>query len=79
MWRIYGPEFATEPLLPSRFFAEYVVPYTGPMVKMIQRHGGFVRLHCHGRIRNVLPHIAAMGVDAIDPIEPPPQGDVQLE
>ncbi len=78
LWRIYGPEFATEPLLPSRFFAEYVVPYTGPMVRMIQRYGGFVRLHCHGRIRNVLPQIAAMAVDAIDPIEPPPQGDVQL-
>ena len=51
----------------------------GPMVRTIQQHGGFVRLHCHGRIRKVLDQIVSMGVDAIDPIEPPPQGDVQLD
>ncbi len=79
LWRIYGPEFATEPYLPPKLFEEYVVRYTGPMVKMIRRHGGFARLHCHGRIRNVLDHIAGMGADAIDPVEPPPQGDVQLK
>lgn len=79
LWRIYGPEFASEPYLPPRLFDEYVVRYTGPMVKMIKQHGGYVRLHCHGRIRNILDSIVAMGVDAIDPIEPPPQGDVELD
>ena len=53
--------------------------YTGPMVRAIQQYGGFVRLHCHGRIRKVLDQIVSMGVDAIDPIEPPPHGDVQLD
>jgi hypothetical protein len=79
LWRIYGPEYASEPFLPPRCFEEYVVRYTGPMVGMIQRHGGWVRLHCHGRIRNILDHMVAMGIDAIDPIEPPPHGDVSLE
>ena len=78
LWRIYGPEFATEPYLPPKLFEEYVVRYSGPMVKMIRRHGGFARIHCHGRIRNVLDYIVGMGADAIDPVEPPPQGDVQL-
>jgi hypothetical protein len=79
LWRIYGPEFATEPYLPPRLFHEYVVRYTSPMVKMIQKHGGFARIHAHGRIRNVLDYIVEMGADAIDPIEPPPQGDVNLD
>ncbi len=78
LWRIYGPEYATEPYLPPRLFKEYVVRYTGPMVDTIQKHGGFARIHCHGRIRAVLDYIVAMGATAIDPIEPPPQGDVEL-
>jgi hypothetical protein len=79
LWRIYGPEYATEPYLPPNLFKEYVVRYTGPMVEAIQKHGGFARIHCHGRIRAVLDYIVEMGAAAIDPIEPPPQGDVELE
>jgi len=78
LWRIYGAEYATEPYLPPHLFEEYVVRYTGPMVEMIQKHGGFARIHCHGRIRAVLDYIVEMGPTAIDPIEPPPQGDVEL-
>ncbi len=79
LWRIYGPEYATEPYLPPELFKEYVVRYTGPMVEAIAEHGGFARIHCHGRIRAVLDYIVEMGAAAIDPIEPPPQGDVELE
>jgi len=78
LWRIYGPEYATEPYLPPRLFEEYVVRYTGPMVETIQKRGGFARIHCHGRIRAVLDHIVGMNPAAIDPVEPPPQGDVEL-
>jgi hypothetical protein len=78
LWRIYGPEYATEPYLPPYLFEEYVVRYTGPMVEMIQKYGGFARIHCHGRIRAVLDYIIGMNPAAIDPIEPPPQGDVEL-
>lgn len=78
LWRIYGPEFATEPYLPPHLFDEYVVRYVEPMVEAIHRTGGFARIHIHGRIRNVLDSVARMGADAIDPIEPPPQGDVNL-
>jgi hypothetical protein len=78
LWRIYGPEYATEPYLPPHLFEEYVVRYTGPMVEMIQKHGGFARIHCHGRIRAALDYIVGMNPTAIDPVEPPPQGDVEL-
>ena len=78
LWRIYGPEYAAEPFLPPRLFREYVVRYTGPMVEIIKRHGGFARVHCHGRIGGILDQICEMGADATDPVEPPPQGDVRL-
>ncbi len=78
LWRICGPEYATEPYLPPNLFREYVVPYTGLLVQAIQKYGGFARIHCHGRIRNVLPYIMEMGAVGLDPIEPPPQGDVEL-
>jgi hypothetical protein len=78
LWRIYGPEYASEPYLPTRLFNEYVVRYVAPMIRDIHAHGGYARVHCHGRVRNLLEMIAGMGADALDPIEPPPQGDVSL-
>ena len=78
LWRIYGPEYATPPYLPPRLFVEYVVRYVGPMIDMIQAHGGFARIHSHGRLKDVLDHIVGMAPDALDPIEPPHQGDVEL-
>ena len=77
-WRIYGPEYASPPYLPPRLFEEYVVTYVKPMVSAIHAHGGFARIHSHGRLREVLPHIIATGAMGLDPIEPPPQGDVEL-
>ncbi len=79
LWRIYGAELAGEPFLPSALFEEYVVRYTGPMVKMILEHGGFPRIHIHGRIKSAMDKIVSMGATAIDPIEPPPLGDVTLD
>jgi hypothetical protein len=78
LWRIYGPEYASEPYLPPRLFDEYVVRYVAPMIRDIHAHGGYARVHCHGRLKNILGMIASMGADALDPIEPPPQGDVAL-
>ena len=78
LWRIYGPEYASEPYLPPRLFNEYVVRYVEPMIRAIHAHGGYARVHCHGRIRNILDMIAGMGADGLDPIEPPPHGDISL-
>jgi len=78
LWRIYGPEFACPPYLPPTLFDEYVVTYTKPMIDSIKKYGGFARLHAHGRIAKTIDSIVAMGADGIDPIEPHPQGDVEL-
>lgn len=78
LWRICGSEYASEPYLPPRLHDEYVVRYTGQMVRAIQRHGGYARIHSHGRLRGIIPLIARMGPDGLDPLEPPPQGDMHL-
>jgi hypothetical protein len=78
LWRIYGPEYASPPYLRPQLFREYAVRYDTPMIKAIQRHGGFARIHSHGRLRLILDDIASTGCDGIDPIEPPPQGDMEL-
>ncbi|MHB1318486.1 MAG: hypothetical protein ACYCYF_07715 [Anaerolineae bacterium] len=60
----------------SNWHCERLQPHA--LIAAIQHHGGYARLHCHGRIGAVLDAIAEMGPDALDPIEPPPQGDVSL-
>ncbi len=79
LWRIYGPEFASPPYLPPSLFREYVCRYVKPMIDLIHQSGGYARIHCHGNIRDILDDIVSMGADAIDPIEPPPQGDIELK
>lgn len=78
LWRIYGPEFACPPYLPPRLFKEYVVQYDKPIIDIIKKNGGFPRIHCHGRVKDVLDDIVSTGCIGLDPIEPPPQGDVSL-
>lgn len=78
LWRVVGSEYASEPYLPPSLYEAYVVEYTGPVLRAIQRNGGYARLHSHGRLKNILPFMARMAPDALDPIEPPPQGDVEL-
>lgn len=78
LWRIYGPEYASPPYLPPILFREYVCRYVTPMIEAIHRHTGYARIHCHGKLKLILDDIAAMDPDGLDPIEPPPQGDVDL-
>ncbi|MBA4386559.1 MAG: hypothetical protein C0404_01180 [Verrucomicrobia bacterium] len=78
LWRIVGPEYASPPYLPPRLFREYVTRYDKPMCDAIKRHGGFPRIHSHGRLNDVLDYIAETGCTGLDPVEPPHQGDVSL-
>jgi hypothetical protein len=78
LWRIYGPELASAPILPPNLFKELVVKYDTPIINLIKKYGGYARIHSHGNLKNILDHIIATGADALDPIEPPPQGDVEL-
>jgi len=78
LWRICGAEYATPPFLRPQHFKNYVVRYETPMVESIQKQGGFARIHCHGRLKDILDLIVSTGCSGLDPIEPPPQGNVEL-
>ena len=79
LYWICGPEYATPPYLPPRFFRQFVVPYVKDITQLIHSRGSKVRIHIHGKIKRVLDMILETGVDAIDPCESPPDGDVPLD
>ena len=73
-----GSEQATPPMMGRRFYEELVVPYDGRIIELVKSHGGLVHIHCHGRVNDVLELMMAMGADMTDPVEPPPDGDVDF-
>jgi len=73
-----GPEYATPPLMPPAAFARLVTPFHRRLIGMIHDAGYPVSIHCHGRIARVLDELIACGPDVIEPVEPPPQGDIDL-
>ena len=79
LWRICGPEYASPPYLPPYLFREYVTDYVKPMVDIIHKYGGYARVHSHGRLKDILDMIVETGCMGLDPIEPPNQGDIELE
>ncbi len=79
VYRIVGPEYATPPYLSPKEFEKLVVRYDKEIVRLLHRYGGKARLHSHGKVKNVLDLILKMDIDAIDPLEPPPDGDITLK
>lgn len=78
LYRIWGPEYCTPPYLPPSAFKEFVAPYITEMIALIHRYGCWARIHSHGHTRRVLDMIADAGADALDPVEPPPDGDIPM-
>jgi uroporphyrinogen-III decarboxylase len=77
-YRICGPEYFTPPYMPPAMFRRFVVPHVTRMVEMVHGRGSKARIHCHGRVGKVLDMILETGADALDPCEPPPDGDIGL-
>ncbi len=74
-----GPELCIPPLMAPADFDRYVAALDRPLIDLIHDAGGRVWVHCHGRMGPVLERFAAMGVDVLNPIEPPPMGDMTLD
>ena len=78
VYRIVGPEYATPPYLPRECFLDFVASYDAELTRMLHEKGALARLHSHGRVGTLLETIRDMGVDALDPVEGYPCGDVSL-
>jgi len=74
-----GPELCIPPLMSPNHFDRYVTALDEPLIDLIHENGGRVWVHCHGRMGPVLERFVQMGVDVLNPIEPPPMGDMTLE
>lgn len=74
-----GPEFALPPLMSPADFEEFVVAYDSRLVELIHSYPGrYVIVHSHGRVSRFLERFAAIGVDGLNVLEPPPMGDTVL-
>lgn len=73
-----GPELCIPPLMSPADFDAFVMPYDRALCGAIHEAGGRVWVHCHGRMGPVLERFVEMGVDVLNPIEPPPLGDLTL-
>jgi uroporphyrinogen-III decarboxylase len=78
VFRICGPEYATPPYLPPELFRRFVTRHDSVLIDMIRQAGGIPRIHCHGRTGRVVDQMAELAPDALDPIEPPPDGDITM-
>jgi len=75
----WAHEMLIPPWLGRRHFDELVFPYDKAVHDAIHSIGGKVRAHCHGNPMHFLERMAEMGIDSIEPLEPPPWGDVDLK
>lgn len=73
-----GPELCIPPLASPAHFREYCLEYDKPLIDMIHDAGKLVWVHCHGDMNPVLEGFIEMGVDCLNPIEPPPIGKLTL-
>lgn len=47
-------------------------------LNVIHDAGRLAWVHCHGKMNPVLDRFIEMGVDCLNPVEPPPMGDILL-
>jgi len=73
-----GPELYLPPLMSPKDFNDFVYKYDKPICDLIHEHGGHVWVHSHNKVRNFLDTFIDMGVDVLNPLEPGPNGDIEL-
>ncbi len=73
-----GPELCVPPLASVNDFREFVVEHDKKIIDLIHEAGKLVWIHCHGDMKPVLEDFINMGVDCLNPIEPPPVGKITL-
>ncbi len=73
-----GPELCIPPLMSPTDFRKYVLAFDKPLIDLIHDRGGQVWVHSHGNMGPVIDQFLEMGVDVLNPVEPPPMGDHTL-
>jgi len=76
---IGGSEWVTPPMASPRIYDELVQEQERSLIEFIrEKSSAVVHIHCHGRVRDALPKVVARGGDYLEPVEPPPDGDITM-
>ncbi len=73
-----GPELFIPPLMGPKDFDDFVYNFDKPLCDLIHDRGGYVWVHCHGKTGKFIDRFTDMGVDILNPLEPPKNGDIFL-
>jgi hypothetical protein len=74
-----GPELCIPPLASVKDFNEFVFNYDKKLIDLIHNENKLVWVHCHGDMAPVLESFIEMGVDCLNPVEPPPVSKITLK
>lgn len=77
-FQVTAHEMLIPPWMGPTTFDELVVPYDSEVNDAVHRISGKMRAHCHGNVGAYLHKLRDMGIDATEPLESPPFGDVDL-
>jgi hypothetical protein len=74
-----GLEMAIDPWMSPEMLERFVAPYDSRINERVHDYGGKIRHHCHGNVMGYLETFCGMGLDGTEPLEPPPQANVDLK
>ena len=75
---VIGPELLIPPLMNMDGFRRYAVEANRKLYDRMRESGGYIWMHCHGKTAKLLDDFIDLGVNVINPLEPPPNGDVDM-
>jgi hypothetical protein len=78
VFKTHALEMFIPPWLGKELFRKWVFPFDKRVNDAVHAIGGRHFAHCHGNSGGYLELFADMGLDAVDPLEPPPYGDNNL-
>lgn len=73
-----GPEVFLPPLMSPADFQDFVFTPDKPICDLIHDRGSYVWVHSHGKVAEFIDSFIDMGVDVLNPLEPPKNGDIHL-
>ena len=73
-----GCEWLTPPMGSAMLYEELVQGPEKVLIDEIHAAGAICHIHCHGRMRSTLERVIARGADLVEPMEPPPDGDITM-
>ena len=76
--RLIGAELAVPPFLSREDFLNLEGGFYRRIARMAQEAGIPTAFHCHGPVRDIMEDVWSMGFSLLEPLEPPPRGNVSI-